>query len=255
MAIDESRDDSSRAGGSVHRAGADVPDHDAPDPRDRGGAAARAGRVAAEAHRRRRARAGGAAREPRRGGGGAVRGRVLRAGVRVVRVVRGEHGVRAALVRAARAVPPPRRGRRRRFGAARRGLGRPPLRPRVRRPRAVRGRGAASVTEKRDGFVQKLIRLEQACQAFLFLSERFRPGPLLHKLSMHQVLRTVSRSLARRITGSEHCRSYRADLEFHCNTWAPPLTRNSLGIPRRLAAGCSSPCRARTSLIRNPIVF
>jgi hypothetical protein len=121
---------SMRAGCAVHRAGTDVPGDDAPDPRDRGGAAAGAGRVAAEARRRRGA--GGPAREPRSGAGGAVGDRVLRAGVRVVRVLRGEHGVRAALLRAARAVPPPRRGPRRGRRAARRRLGHPPLRPRLR---------------------------------------------------------------------------------------------------------------------------
>jgi hypothetical protein len=43
---------------------------------------------------------------------GAVGGRVLRAGVRGVRVLRREHGPRDALLRAARALPPPRRGTR-----------------------------------------------------------------------------------------------------------------------------------------------
>ncbi|KAJ1292998.1 hypothetical protein BS78_01G034100 [Paspalum vaginatum] len=133
-----------RQGGAVRRAGADVPGDDAPDPRDRGGARAPAGRLAAAPRRRRRARR--AARQPRRGARHALRGRMLRAGVRVLRVLRGEHRVRAALLRAARAVPPPRRRRRRRGRPARPGLGHPPLRARVRSPRPVRGCVAAKLT-------------------------------------------------------------------------------------------------------------
>lgn len=85
---------------AVRRAGAHVPGDDAPDPRDRGGAAVPVGgRVGAEAC--------GGAGVPRGGGGRGDGGGVLRAGVRGVRGVRGEHGVCAALLRAPGAVPPP----------------------------------------------------------------------------------------------------------------------------------------------------